>query len=85
MLSAALLTRYASVHAQSPEANQLTVYSPRTTYSVPLLEVNGQPYAGLVELFEPLGSVDAHVDGKKYKLHFTPPRWPSSGVAIHRR
>ncbi len=73
LLSAALLTRYASVHAQSPEPNQLTVYSPRTSYSVPLLEVNGQPYAGLVELFEPLGSVDARADGKKYKLHFTPP------------
>ncbi len=73
LLSAALLTHYASVHAQSPGVNQLTVYSPQTTYSVPLLEVSGQPYAGLVELFEPLGSVDARVDGKKYKLHFTPP------------
>ncbi len=73
LLSAALLVRYASVHAQSPEANQLTVYSPQTTYTVPLLDVSGQPYAGLVELLEPLGSVDAHVDGKKYKLHFTPP------------
>lgn len=73
LLSAALLTRYASVHAQSPGPNQLTVYSPQSTYSVPLLEVDGQPYAGLVELLEPLGSVDARADGKKYKLHFTPP------------
>jgi N-acetylmuramoyl-L-alanine amidase len=38
-----------------------------------LLDANGQPYAGLVELLEPLGSVDARADGKKYKLHFTPP------------
>jgi len=38
-----------------------------------VLEVNGQPYAGLVELLEPLGSVDARPDGKKYKLRFTPP------------
>jgi N-acetylmuramoyl-L-alanine amidase len=73
LLSAALLTRYAGVHAQSPEANQLAVFSPQTTYSVPLLDVSGQPYAGLVELLEPLGPVDARVDGKKYKLHFTPP------------
>jgi len=73
LLFAALLTRQAPVQAQSPGQNQLTVYSPRTSYSVPLLDVNGQPYAGLVELLEPLGSVDARVDGKKYKLHFTPP------------
>src|SRR5271167_1899034 len=68
-----LLLRYAPVHAQAPEPNQLTVYSPQTTYSVPLLDVKGQLYAGLVELLEPLGSVDARPDGKKYKLHFMPP------------
>jgi N-acetylmuramoyl-L-alanine amidase len=73
LLFAALLARHGSVHAQSPDQNQLTVYSPRTSHSVPLLDVNGQPYAGLVELLEPLGSVDARADGKKYKLHFTPP------------
>jgi N-acetylmuramoyl-L-alanine amidase len=73
LLFAALLARHAIVHAQSPEQNQLAVYSPQTSYSVPLLDVNGQPYAGLVELLEPLGSVDARADGKKYKLHFTPP------------
>ena len=70
---AALLSRRAVVHAQPPEPNQLAVYSPKTSYSVPLLDVNGHPYAGLVELLEPLGSVDARIDGKKYKLHFTPP------------
>ena len=73
LLFAGLLTRQAGVHAQAPGQNQLTVYSPQTSYSVPLLDVNGQPYAGLVELLEPLGSVDARIDGKKYKLHFTPP------------
>ncbi|MGB8769172.1 MAG: N-acetylmuramoyl-L-alanine amidase [Candidatus Korobacteraceae bacterium] len=73
LLFAALLARRAIVHAQSPGQNQLTVYSPQTSYSIPLLEVNSQPYVGLVELFEPLGQVDARVDGKKYKLHFTPP------------
>jgi N-acetylmuramoyl-L-alanine amidase len=73
LLFAALWGRHAIVHAQSAAQNQLTVYSPQTSYSVPLLDVNGQPYAGLVELLEPLGSVDARADGKKYKLHFTPP------------
>ena len=67
------MLRHAPVHAQAPEQNQITVYSPQTSYSVPLLDVKGQPYIGLVELLEPLGSVDARPDGKKYKLRFTPP------------
>ena len=58
------------VHAQPPEQS-LTVISSRTSYSVPLLEVKGQPYVGLIELLEPLGSVDAHLDGRKYWLRFT--------------
>jgi N-acetylmuramoyl-L-alanine amidase len=58
--------------AQAQAGDQLTVYARSTTYSVALLEVKGQPYAGLVEVLEPLGSVDARADGKKYKLKFTP-------------
>jgi N-acetylmuramoyl-L-alanine amidase len=68
---AALIAHYATVHAQS--SDQLTVYSPQTNYSVPLVDEKGQPYAGLVELLEPLGSIDAKPDGKKYKLRFIPP------------
>ncbi|MGB8890040.1 MAG: N-acetylmuramoyl-L-alanine amidase [Candidatus Korobacteraceae bacterium] len=68
---AVLIAHYAVVHAQA--SDQLTVYSPQTSYSVPLLDEKGQPYAGLVELLEPLGSIDAKPDGKKYKLRFTPP------------
>jgi N-acetylmuramoyl-L-alanine amidase len=68
----ALLFAYrANVQAQSAE--QLTVYSPQTTYSVAILDLQGRPYVGLIELLEPLGSVEGKVDGKKYKLRFTPP------------
>ncbi len=70
---AAHLLRHSSVQAQTPSASQLSVYSPQTFYSVPLLNLNGQLYVGLVELLEPLGNVDARADGKKYKLKFTPP------------
>jgi N-acetylmuramoyl-L-alanine amidase len=62
---------WAPVHAQPPD--QLTVYSPQTTYSAAMLDIQGHPYVGLIELLEPLGSVDGRVDGKKYKLRFTPP------------
>jgi len=68
---AVLIAHLATVHAQA--ADQLTVYSSQTSYSVSLLDVKGLPYAGLVELLEPLGSIDARPDGKKYKLKFTSP------------
>src|SRR5215471_11286655 len=66
-----LLNRWSVVHAQG--SDQLTVYSPQTTYNAAMLDIQGHPYVGLVELLEPLGSVDGRVDGKKYKLKFTPP------------
>jgi N-acetylmuramoyl-L-alanine amidase len=69
---AAHLLQHSTVQAQTAAAAQLSVYSPQTFYTVPLLNLNGQPYIGLVELLEPLGSVDARLDGKKYKLKFTP-------------
>ncbi len=73
LLLTVLLLRWVPVQAQAPEPAQITVFSPQTSYSVPLIDVKGQPYIGLVELLEPLGSLDARPDGKKYKLHFTPP------------
>ena len=63
----------ATVLAQAPEGHQLAVYSAHSAYSVPLVTLNGQTYVGLVELLEPLGTVDARPDGKKYKLRFTAP------------
>ena len=65
--------RSSTVHAQSPQGSQLSVFSAQTSYPAPLINLNGQPYVGLVEVLEPLGSVDARLDGKKYKLKFTAP------------
>src|SRR5580704_1316735 len=67
----ALVAYWAPVHAQPPD--QLTVYSPQSTYSAAMLDIQGHLYVGLIELLEPLGSVEGRVDGKKYKLRFTPP------------
>ena len=71
LLTAASLLHHSNVQAQAGPP-QLTVYSPQTTFPITLAEIKGQPYAGLLDLLEPLGSVDAHADGKKYKLRFTP-------------
>jgi N-acetylmuramoyl-L-alanine amidase len=68
---ALLLTHWAVVHAQG--SDQIIVYSAQTTYAAAMLDIQGHEYVGLVELLEPLGSVEGRVDGKKYKLKFTPP------------
>ena len=71
-VTARWLTR-SVVLAQSGESMLLSVYSRPASYSVPLIAYNGQPYVGLVELLEPLGTVEAHTDGKKFKLRFAAP------------
>ncbi len=68
---AAAIAHFAIIHGQNAE--QLSVYSAQSNYSVPLIDVKGLPYVGLVDLFEPLGDIEARPDGKKYKLRFTPP------------
>lgn len=71
LAAAAVLVWHTVVHAQSPD--QLTIYSPQATYSVGILNLQGQLYVGIVDVLEPLGSIDARPDGKKYKVKFTPP------------
>ena len=72
-IGVAVATAYLyQVHAQA-EPKQLSVFSPQTTYSVQLVTINGQPYAGIVEILEPLGQIEARKDGKKFKGQFTAP------------
>jgi N-acetylmuramoyl-L-alanine amidase len=49
---------------------QLTVYSPQASYSVLVVTREQMDYVGLLETLEPLGSVSAKLEGKKWKLHF---------------
>ena len=85
LLFASLLARHAIVHAQSAEQNQLAVYSPQTSYSVPLLEVNGQLYAGLGGVIGAtrLGGCARRRQEVQVALYAS--WWPPSGVAIYRR
>lgn len=59
------------VHAQTGGSGQIAVFSPQSSYSVPPVEIAGQPYVGLVDLLEPLGSVETKVSGKKLKCNFS--------------
>jgi len=61
------------VHAQGAGPGQITVFSPQSVYSVSPVTIGSQPYIGLVDLLEPLGPVEAKVNGKKLKLSFNSP------------
>ena len=61
----------------------MSVYSPQTAYAIAMLDVRGQTYIGLVDLLEPLGSVEAKPDGKKYKLKFTAPGARQQELEFH--
>jgi N-acetylmuramoyl-L-alanine amidase len=56
--------------ATPAEEKRISVYSPQTSYSLPVLEREGRDYVGLLEVLEPLGNVGAIPDGKKWKLRF---------------
>jgi hypothetical protein len=43
----------------APEEKRISIYSTAANYSLPVLERNGTDYVGLLEVFEPLGSVSA--------------------------
>ena len=61
------------VEAQTGGPAQIAVFSPQSSYSIAPLEIGGQPYIGLVDVLEPLGSVGAKLNGKKLKLSFSSP------------
>ncbi len=58
------------VHAQASAPGQIAVFSPQSVYSIPVLQVGAQPYVGLLDLLEPLGSVEMKASGNKLKFNF---------------
>ncbi|MFB3915698.1 MAG: N-acetylmuramoyl-L-alanine amidase [Terriglobales bacterium] len=52
------------------QEKRLSVYTPETNYSLPVLDRNEVAYIGLLEILEPMGAVSAHQDGTKWKLKF---------------
>jgi len=55
-----------------PEPKQITVYAPLTSYSLPVVGHDGTDYVGLAELLEPLGQINARLEGQKWKLRYEP-------------
>jgi N-acetylmuramoyl-L-alanine amidase len=56
--------------AGAPSDKHLAVYSVAANYSLPLVQREGRPYVGLLEVLEPLGKVSAKSDGKSWRLRY---------------
>ena len=48
----------------------LSVFSNAATYTLPVITRDGHDYIGLVELLDPLGTVNAQPDGRQWKLRY---------------
>jgi N-acetylmuramoyl-L-alanine amidase len=54
----------------APEEKHISIFSTAANYSLPVLERNGDEYVGLLELFEPLGAVNAKTAGPHWKFRY---------------
>ena len=69
-----LASGFIALEAQSGSERELRVFSSQTSYVVPVFEHNGIPYAGLLELLEPLGRVESRIDKGRWRLTFAASR-----------
>lgn len=58
------------VAASAPDEKRLSIYSPVANYSLNLTERDGRDYVGLLEILEPLGTVSARTEGRRWRLRF---------------
>jgi N-acetylmuramoyl-L-alanine amidase len=54
----------------SADEKRLTIYSNVASYSLQVIDREGQEYVGLLEAIEPLGSVSANADGSTWRLRY---------------
>jgi N-acetylmuramoyl-L-alanine amidase len=66
-----LFVPQAPVAQAQPDQKQLTVYTSRTSYSLPVVNREGQEYVGLIELLEPIGTVSGKFERDTWKLRFS--------------
>lgn len=50
----------------------LSIYAPQTHYQVSVVDQPAGEYVGLLDVLEPLGKIESHTNGKKWRLRFTP-------------
>jgi N-acetylmuramoyl-L-alanine amidase len=58
------------VHSTAAEEKKISVYSSAANYVLPITERNGRDYVGLLEILDPLGTVNVKTDGLHWKLRY---------------
>jgi N-acetylmuramoyl-L-alanine amidase len=56
--------------APSAEDKRVSIYTASAAYSLPVVDRDGQQYVSLLEALEPLGKLNARLDGNTWKLRF---------------
>jgi N-acetylmuramoyl-L-alanine amidase len=69
IIAAAALIAVLVLAAAAPEKH-LSVYSTAANYSLPIVQRQGREYIGLLELLEPLGTVSAKSDPRRWRIHY---------------
>src|SRR5262249_30092824 len=65
-----ILLLMATLPAGSADEKKVTIYSSITNFSLPIYDRNSLEYVGLLEVVEPLGTVNSRTDGQHWKLRF---------------
>jgi N-acetylmuramoyl-L-alanine amidase len=65
-----LLLVVLALPAGSADEKRIAIYGATTNYSLPVVDRIGHEYVGLLEIIEPLGNVNARVDGARWKLRY---------------
>ena len=52
------------------EEKRVSIYSLAANYALPVVERNGQDYVALLEALDPLGTVKATAEGKRWKFRY---------------
>jgi N-acetylmuramoyl-L-alanine amidase len=68
--AAAIVVSSLLLFSAPAEQKRVSIYSLVANYSLPVLERNGQDYAGLLEALEPLGKVSATTQGSTWTLRY---------------
>lgn len=66
----AILLIAAILPLHSADEKHIVIYASGTTFSLPVTDRDGREYVGLLESVEPLGTVNARVDGVHWKLRY---------------
>ena len=68
--ASAIFVASALLLSAAPEEKHVSIFSTAANYTLPVLERNGDEYVGLLEVFEPLGSVSAKANGSHWKFRY---------------